>query len=628
MVEPLKLKRQKSESKPVVLKDVNQSGYTAEVLVQTPVSFVDQIYSYLIPLELVQTAVVGSIVFVEYGRMKTKGLILSIESTSPTNKLKNILEVIGVPGMIDALTLNHFQAVRARFGGDLWNLIEAHLPPIPGKAKYLRKVQINSQIKGESQLLQQILSNSDFSEISQHATVRCAISQPQGLPAFALLIEVIALRARKGPVLILVGTFQDFDHIKILMEKNFSDSFISLDSRDGRAPRFNSFLEANDASIQIVLANRSGAFTRLPENASVIVVNDGDASHYEQRSPGWNSRDVTLLRSPDISLIFISAYHSLEISRLIDIKWLKSYAVKEPNNCSYHVLDGVQSYISIIRKNIKQGNVLVSVAGKGYANIFLCSKCKNMAVCECGGKLKIEKANADPICYLCKQIHKNWICTFCSNNRPFVIDRGIDRTAEEIGKAVPGARVAISKKEHLYEPSDEFSIIVSTRGCEPYINYAAVILLDCERIFNQPSLRAEEEAKHLWFDLIARVKNDGDVFISLQNNHPVTQQLLRRKNFNENDLNQRLESKLPPYFRCVVVRGSTKEISTFADNLRSQGRFLVSGPIEITVQISYIVIRFDYSEGSILVELLDDIVKVQGVKGRDIFDVRFDPYEL
>ena len=72
MVEPLKLKRQKFDSKPVVLKDVNQSGYTAEVLVQTPVSFVDQIYSYLIPLELVQSAVVGSIVFVEYGRMKTK----------------------------------------------------------------------------------------------------------------------------------------------------------------------------------------------------------------------------------------------------------------------------------------------------------------------------------------------------------------------------------------------------------------------------------------------------------------------------------------------------------------------------------------------------------------------------
>ena len=40
------------------------------------------------------------------------------------------------------------------------------------------------------------------------------------------------------------------------------------------------------------------------------------------------------------------------------------------------------------------------------------------------------------------------------------------------------------------------------------------------------------------------------------------------------------------------------------------------------------MIRFEYSESSIVVELLDDIVKVQGVKGKDIFDVRFDPYEL
>ena len=628
MVEPLKLKRQKIDAKPIKIKESDQSGYVAEVLVQTPVSFVEQIYSYAIPQVLSESAVVGSIALIEYGRLKTKGLILSISRSSSVGKLKSIIQVVGVPGIIDDLTLQHFQSVRARFGGNLWNLIEAHLPPIPAKHRYKAKEQKKVSFKGETSFLQQTLNESDYLELSNQSTVRFAISQPQGMPPFALLTEIVGLRVSKGPVLILVDNFREFDEIKTILQERFANSCICLDSRESRSLRFDTFLDANMGTNQIILANRSGAFTRLPENASVVVVNDGDQSHYEQRAPGWNSRDVTLLRSSSISLIFYSAYHSLEIARLIDIKWLKKVSIKELNNCSYHVLDGSKSYVSLIKKNIKNGNVLVSVAGKGYANIFLCSKCKNLAMCGCGGKLKIEKANTDPVCFLCKSVHKNWSCSFCSNNRPFVIDRGIDRTAEEIGRAVPGARVVVSQKDHLYEASGDFSIVVSTRGCEPYIDYAAVILLDCERIYNQPTLRAEEEAKRLWFDLITRVKNEGDVFISFQNNHPVTQQLLKRQNFNDVDLKNRLESKLPPYFRCAIVSGPKKDISIFAQNLKTEHSYLISGPIQISADRSYVVIRFEYSESSIVVELLDDIVKVQGVKGKDIFDVRFDPYEL
>jgi hypothetical protein len=55
VVEPLKLKRQKIDAKPIRIKESEQSGYVAEVLVQTPVSFVEQIYSYAIPLVLSET---------------------------------------------------------------------------------------------------------------------------------------------------------------------------------------------------------------------------------------------------------------------------------------------------------------------------------------------------------------------------------------------------------------------------------------------------------------------------------------------------------------------------------------------------------------------------------------------
>jgi hypothetical protein len=40
------------------------------------------------------------------------------------------------------------------------------------------------------------------------------------------------------------------------------------------------------------------------------------------------------------------------------------------------------------------------------------------------------------------------------------------------------------------------------------------------------------------------------------------------------------------------------------------------------------LIRVGLPEAQLLVDLLDDITKVQGVKGRKIFKVRFDPFDL
>jgi primosomal protein N' (replication factor Y) (superfamily II helicase) len=43
----------------------------------------------------------------------------------------------------------------------------------------------------------------------------------------------------------------------------------------------------------------------------------------------------------------------------------------------------------------------------------------------------------------------HWRCEHCGNTSPFVIAKGIDRTAEEIGKAIPGVKVMISKKDQV-----------------------------------------------------------------------------------------------------------------------------------------------------------------------------------
>lgn len=630
MVAPLKLKRQKSSRRKMEIPNENQlSDLLVEVLVETPVSYLEQTYTYAVPDHLVETAIIGSLVKVEYGHTITKGLILRVIEKEERKKYKNILDVIADPGLIDEKNFLHFQKVRDRFGGNLWSLLNSHIPPIPIKyKKIVEEISHNSNLDQNNQDFG-FISKDDYQKLLNDLNLKCAISPANGLPKFKDLVELTKIRFKLGSVLILVSDFREFDYFKDYLIKEFESSLVLLDTRDGREDRFQAFIKANQNQRLVILATRSGAFTKLPEDSTVIVVNDNDPSHYEQRSPGWNTRDVTLLRSNRTGMIFLNSYHSMEVSRLISIGWLDRLVRLDQSKCSYHSLDSASSFISVIKKGIKTGNVLVCVAEKGYANVFLCSKCKNLARCDCGGKLKITKQNAAPSCYLCAKVADHWRCEHCGNTSPFVIGKGIDRTAEEIGKAVPGIKVVISKKDQVasFDPYQN-QIVISTRGCEPYLLYSAVVLLDCERIYNQATLRAEEEAKHSWFDLLSRVKDGGDFYISLANNHPATQQLLRKQNFNEDDLRQREESHLPPFYRTVTIKGETHELSKFAGNLRSKYSFLLSGPIEIDNLKSYLIVRADTVSAPTLVQLLDDVVKVQGVKGKPIFDIRFDTYNL
>jgi primosomal protein N' (replication factor Y) len=363
----------------------------------------------------------------------------------------------------------------------------------------------------------------------------------------------------------------------------------------------------------------------------VIVLSDLDESHYEIHAPGWNTRDVTLLRDNDTSLIFISASHSLEIARLIEIGWLEKKMYRRRSNQKFLTNENGNSYIFSIKKGISSGNALVSVAEKGYANLFLCSRCRNTASCECGGKLQIDGPKKIPKCYLCKKEFTNWKCTFCGDTRPFVIAKGIERTAEEIGKAIPRIAILVSSghKQIDVVPSGRH-IIVATTGSEPNGVYSAIVMLDGEKIFNRPSLRAEEMAKFHWFSLLAKASSTAEIFLSLPNNHPAVQSLLRADPMANaiSELSNREKAKLPPYYRVAVVEGDKDEISKFAENLRNSKTYEITGPIAIDRFKSKLLIRVKLVEGSLLVDLLDDVAKVQAVKRRKIFKIRFDPFDL
>ena len=634
MASPLKLKRQSVAKVPHKFPNVSKNLPVASVLVDTPVSSLEGIYDYLVPELFDESAVTGTKVLVEFGSGKAEGLVVGRKDKSDqTQKLKSILELTSPSGMVSETVISHIEMVRNRFGGSFWAVLNSAVPSRVAKEEKLIKsdASINEASSFDSPGLRELIGRADFGQLLSKQRLKWGINFPIATDPNWFLLEIVKLRAHVSQILLIVPDEKDISTLSAVLANHFGDQFIELGSHLSKSLRYRNFLKTRYMTPKVIISTRSGAFAPLEKNATVIVLSDLDSSHYELHSPGWNTRDVTLLRDHFTSLIFISPSHSLEIARLIEIGWLEKKLYKQKNTQRFLTNENGNSYVSSIKKGISNGNVLVSVSEKGYANLFLCSKCRNTANCECGGKLQIDGSKKIPKCYLCKTEYKNWKCSFCADNRPFVIAKGIERTAEEIGRAIPKIAILVSSgnKQISSVPSGRH-IVVSTAGSEPNGVYSSVVMLDGEKIFNRPSLRAEELAKFHWFSLLSKGSNSAEIFLSLPNHHPSVQCLLRGDSLANaaSELNSRDKAKLPPFYRVAVVKGDKPEISKFAENLRNDKTYEITGPITVDSYKSKLLIRVKLAEGSLLVDLLDDVIKVQALKRRKIFSIRFDPFDL
>lgn len=634
MAAPLKLKRQAVTKAPQKLPNVSKNLPIASVLVDTPVSSLEGIYDYLVPEIFDESAVIGTKVLVEFGSGKAEGLVVGRKNKSDqTQKLKPILDLTSPSGMVSETVISHIEMVRNRFGGSFWAVLNSAVPSRVVKEEKIIETDasINESGSYDSPELRELIGRADFGQLLSKQKLKWGINFPIATDPNWFLLEIVKLRAQVSQILLIVPDEKDISTLSAVLANHFGDQLIEFGSHLSKSLRYRNYLKTRYMFPKVIISTRSGVFAPLEKNATVIVLSDLDSSHYELHSPGWNSRDVTLLRDHFTSLIFISPSHSLEIARLIEISWLEKKLYKQKNTQRFLTNENGNSYISSIKKGISNGNVLVSVSEKGYANLFLCYKCRNTANCECGGKLQIDGSKKIPKCYLCQAEYKNWKCSFCADSRPFVIAKGIERTAEEIGRAIPKIAILVSSgnKQISSLPSGRH-IVISTAGSEPNGVYSSVVMLDGEKIFNRPSLRAEELAKFHWFSLLSKASNSAEIFVSLPNHHPSVQCLLRGDSLANaaSELSSREKAKLPPFYRVAVVIGDKPEISKFAENLRNDKTYEITGPITIDSYQSKLLIRVKLTEGSLLVDLLDDVIKVQALKRRKIFSIRFDPFDL
>lgn len=366
---------------------------------------------------------------------------------------------------------------------------------------------------------------------------------------------------------------------------------------------------------------------------NLIVLREESEHHFEIKSPGFNSRDVALLRNEHLreNLIFVGYSPSLEMARLIENGFIefkkssgKSKVIARPS------LQGElipSALLKDFRSSLSKGSILVLAPAKGYGLAVSCAACRNIAKCKCGGKLSKSSKLMPPSCVICNQDYTDWKCTYCHKDKLYLIGRGIERIAEEFGKSFPGVRIHIATADKLIAGEiPKPSIIIATLGAAPMGEYSAVLFL--EGISLGSDLRSEERYLSTLFRYSTFSR--ANVMVVERQEHPAINSLIKWNPlpYLNRTLHELAETELPPVSRHALIKSEDAE--------RIYGGFLAAqreGRIPARTRIHHlgdgvISVFFSIKDANDFLAFLYEFQKRRSMSGKPLLRLRIDPYLL
>ena len=166
----------------------------------------------------------------------------------------------------------------------------------------------------------------------------------------------------------------------------------------------------------------------------------------------------------------------------------------------------------VAKDALRDGPVLVQVPRRGYLPALSCGECRSPVRCpRCQGPMGLGSAGSEPRCRWCSAGlgPSGFECRSCGSRRLRAVVTGARRTAEEIGRSLPGHPVITSGSGEVHgSVGSEPAIVLATPGAEPVADggYAAVLVLDAWASLDLPVLDAPLESLRRWMAAAALVR--------------------------------------------------------------------------------------------------------------------------
>jgi primosomal protein N' (replication factor Y) len=472
-----------------------------------------------------------------------------------------------------------------------------------------------------------------------------SVRQYLQLPAYQDPFQILAGHVRSiwstGSILVIVS-----DNKSVLrLAKHFPQALI-LDSGLPRGQRYENFLRARTTLAQIIIGTRSAIFVDSPDLSSIVILNESSEQYFELRSPGWNARDIAILRArgENIAIYCVGYSPSAEVARLIEIGWFEFKGAKQKIRVATfqqefsELLPG--RIIGELRRLVKLGPILFIAPRKGYSQSISCSGCRNISACSCGGRLEKKGATTAISCSLCANVYSDWVCQYCAGVKPFLLNRGSERFAQEIGVALPGVAIALCEAEKMVDDFQLNSgIVIATPGSAPMSadGYAAVVILDGEKLLNQSDLRAQERAREIFFTHAALLNSSGIALLVINHSNPIVGALASWKPslISRRELQERIEASLPPFVRSISLDIDSTESATLVRALnksRDEGRLpaatRILGPSTLNSSTHRILLLAPLEDSEALVALIHEFQRRRSATRKKLATLRIDPYSL
>ena len=622
MLRPLKLKMQRA---PQPAGPAANDLPVASVWVDTAIPTLSDPFSYLIPEKLSSQISIGSRVQVPFKDKHLEGVVIDRTAlTSDSRELKSIYKLLGEYPVASAETIELISLTASFWGGSPYDVIRSAIPPrVASAEKGLSFATRPSSPKSEAVATFHLL--------------------PPKFDPISALCSLVLSRKSSGVKLIIVPTARDLLRLAASLAEQDID-FTSLDSNLPRADRYRNFLSASLGAASVVIGMRGAIFAPIPGLSEIYLHQENSEHYYERRSPYWNTREVAWIRSKlsNLELHFTGYVPSLDVAIDIDKKEISYQATREKISVIAQASSNGELIPSKIyqqvRKAIATGPVLFLVPAKGYATAISCAKCRNIAICECGGKLSKSSAKSEPTCVLCSKRYQNWKCGWCGEARVFLTSRGIERFAEEIGRSFPNQVVIQSTASDPRDSvSSEPALVISTPGVEPIAEsgYAAVIMLQVDRFLSSSASNGVERAYSNFFAAGALISDSGVIALVSDDGSPITSALTtwNPATISKREIEQRISLQLPPISGAVLVLADSAELvrlKSALESAREESRapksLRVYGPT--AGEGAKLTLLVDATEQIELVSLLREINKRRAISKKPLLAYRVNPYSL
>ena len=615
----------------------------ARVAVDVPLPHLDRPFDYAIPDALAAEVVPGCRVKVRFAGRQRDGFVLGVaESSDADRELSPLLKVVSSEPVLKPEITAVVRAVADHYAGTFSDVVRLAVPPRHAMTEKADPITYPAPILPTEPLGvvgryphgAQYLAALGDGRPPRAALSLAPVARPVGSWVDALVEAASATLAGGRGVLLLVPDAADLARLEAHCAEVFGKgSFVTLTAEKGPSARYRAFLAASRGGVRLVLGTRAAAFAPVADLGLVAMYDDGDDSWAEPRAPYPHARVVAAQRSitQRCALLYVGYARSTETQAMVDRSWLTSVeapvAARREECPVVRATDDASpvagrdpaahsrlphEVFTEIRAGLARGPVLVQVPRAGYLAGLACGRCRTVARCaHCGHPLVGERSERGvvPACRVCGVRPDGWRCGECGAAELRAPRVGVQRTAEELGRAFANTLVVQSSGDNpVARVDDEPALVLATPGVEPVAEggYAAAILLDADLLLSRADLRAGEEALRRWLAAVALVRgasDDGTVVLVGEASARAVQALVRLDpiGFAERELADRAEAGFPPVTRLVSFEGGAAAVEDAVQAVEAETGAAPLGPVPVGDDGVRTMLRVPIAAGAALV---------------------------